>query len=165
MTEAEMLKALELCSISGISCESCPAFTDDEGVKCRETYKTAFDLIKRLKKELKKMDESNAVLFSDLAQEKENYTLMLAKYNAAMEQLGKVRHILAEKCKELDTEKKKVKHGSWFVAESVEHLNVTCSVCRESYYVHKKGQYRIEQSNYCPNCGAVMNGGPDNGTL
>lgn len=51
-----------------------------------------------------------------------------------------------------------VKHGEWFVVEHSNHLNVTCSVCRARYYVYKKGQYHIEQSNFCPNCGAKMDG-------
>lgn len=53
----------------------------------------------------------------------------------------------------------KVKHGKWLVIENPNSLNVICSNCRENYYVFKKGQYRIEQSNYCPNCGAKMEGG------
>lgn len=48
--------------------------------------------------------------------------------------------------------------GEWIVSEYPSHLDVKCSVCGGSFYVHNKGQYRIEQSNYCPNCGAKMDG-------
>lgn len=52
----------------------------------------------------------------------------------------------------------KVNHGRWIVRESPTSLDVKCSICNASYYVHKKGQYHIEQSKYCPNCGAKMDG-------
>lgn len=51
-----------------------------------------------------------------------------------------------------------VKHGKWEVAEHSAHLNVVCSNCNEDFYVYKKGQYRIDRSNYCPKCGARMDG-------
>ena len=47
-------------------------------------------------------------------------------------------------------------HGRWLVVEEKTHLNVVCSECDTNFYVHKKGQYHIERSNYCPNCGAKM---------
>ena len=55
-----------------------------------------------------------------------------------------------------------VKHGKWKIEESKEHFNVICSSCNKDFYVYKKGQYRIQCSNYCPNCGARMNGGTNN---
>lgn len=51
-----------------------------------------------------------------------------------------------------------VKHGKWEVTEHNAHLNVVCSNCNEDFYVYKKGQYRIDRSNYCPKCGARMDG-------
>lgn len=51
-----------------------------------------------------------------------------------------------------------VKHGQWELTESKLHFNVVCSNCNEDFYVYKKGQYRIQNSNYCPNCGAKMDG-------
>ena len=51
-----------------------------------------------------------------------------------------------------------VRHGCWIVMDNRLHLDVKCSVCKSSFYVYKQGQYRIEQSNYCPNCGAKMDG-------
>lgn len=47
-------------------------------------------------------------------------------------------------------------HGKWRVIEHNEHLNIICSNCNEDFYVYKKGQYRIDRSKYCPNCGAKM---------
>ena len=49
-----------------------------------------------------------------------------------------------------------VKRGKWEVTEHREHINVICSNCNEDFYVYKKGQYRIDRSNYCPKCGARM---------
>ena len=46
--------------------------------------------------------------------------------------------------------------GEWKVEEHNEHLNVVCSNCNKDFYVYKKGQYRLDNSNYCPNCGAEM---------
>ena len=51
-----------------------------------------------------------------------------------------------------------VQYGCWRVIENRLHLDVKCSVCNSSFYVYKQGQYRIDQSNYCPNCGAKMDG-------
>ena len=51
-----------------------------------------------------------------------------------------------------------VRHGEWIVEKYSGHFDVKCSACSKSYYVHEKGQYRIEQSNFCPNCGAKMDG-------
>ena len=54
-----------------------------------------------------------------------------------------------------------VKHGQWKIDEYKNHLNVVCSNCNREFYVYKQGQYRIDRSNYCPNCGAKMNKGED----
>ena len=51
-----------------------------------------------------------------------------------------------------------VRHGEWNVTENRQHLDVGCSICKSSFYVYKQGQYRIDRSNYCPNCGAKMDG-------
>ena len=50
------------------------------------------------------------------------------------------------------------RHGRWEVTEHNAHLNVVCSNCNKEFYVYKKGQYRIDRSDYCPNCGAKMDG-------
>lgn len=57
-----------------------------------------------------------------------------------------------------------VVHGRWVVlAEFVDgYTCASCSVCGE--YTYKKGQkgpFRVEYAkyNYCPNCGAKMDGG------
>lgn len=51
-----------------------------------------------------------------------------------------------------------VKHGEWKIEEYKNHLNVVCPNCNKEFYVYKQGQYRIDRSNYCPNCGARMDG-------
>lgn len=58
-----------------------------------------------------------------------------------------------------------VKHGKWNIEESQEHFNVVCQNCDKDFYVYKKGQYRIQNSNYCPNCGAKMDGGEKDDNL
>ena len=52
-----------------------------------------------------------------------------------------------------------VKHGEWKIEEYKNHLNVVCPNCNKEFFVYKQGQYRIDRSNYCPNCGARMDGG------
>ena len=51
-----------------------------------------------------------------------------------------------------------VKHVEWKIEEYKNHLNVVCPNCNKEFYVYKQGQYRIDRSNYCPNCGARMDG-------
>ena len=71
-----------------------------------------------------------------------------------------IRDVVEIICPEADVAE--VKHGKWKIEESKEHFNVICSSCNKDFYVYKKGQYRIQCSNYCPNCGARMNGGTNN---
>ena len=51
-----------------------------------------------------------------------------------------------------------IRQGKWKIEEYKNHLNVVCSNCNKEFYVYKQGQYSIDRSNYCPNCGAKMNG-------
>ena len=46
-----------------------------------------------------------------------------------------------------------VKHGRWLRARKPVTMNMECSVC------HK--QYLLSDYNYCPNCGARMDGDGD----
>lgn len=63
------------------------------------------------------------------------------------------------RCRELLTaDVAEVKHGRWEVTKHKNHIIVTCSCCGKEFYVYIQGQYRVEQSNYCPNCGARMDG-------
>lgn len=48
------------------------------------------------------------------------------------------------------------KQGKWEVKRHEHHTNAICSVCGENFYYFNKGQYNIDCSNYCPNCGAIM---------
>lgn len=50
-----------------------------------------------------------------------------------------------------------VVHGRW---EKCDNLKPKCSVCGE-YHLYAWSDYR--KCNYCPNCGAKMDGGEDNG--
>lgn len=49
-----------------------------------------------------------------------------------------------------------VRHGEWIITEYPLHFDVECSACKTSFYIHKKGQYRIDHSSFCPECGATM---------
>lgn len=49
-----------------------------------------------------------------------------------------------------------IRQGKWKIEEYKNYLNVVCSNCNKEFYVYKQGQYRIDRSNYCPNCGAKM---------
>ena len=60
-----------------------------------------------------------------------------------------------------DTNNAETKHGQWKIEEYKNHLNVVCSNCKKEYYVYKQGQYLINRSNYCPNCGAKMGKGQE----
>lgn len=46
--------------------------------------------------------------------------------------------------------------GEWLVTEYPTHIDVECSACKTSFYIHKRGQYRIDRSEFCPECGANM---------
>ena len=58
-------------------------------------------------------------------------------------------------------EAKSVKHGEWVITEKqgvtgrkIKFHTATCSMCKKS-----NGRHR---NNYCPNCGAKMDGGNNN---
>lgn len=52
--------------------------------------------------------------------------------------------------------------GEWIVKSNAEmpgqrsSHTCTCSKCGTCYYCYDKGQYQIELSNFCPNCGKKM---------
>jgi DNA-directed RNA polymerase subunit RPC12/RpoP len=50
----------------------------------------------------------------------------------------------------------RVVRGRWIVDRGREHTQAVCSECGASYYYFNKGQYQIDKSNFCPNCGADM---------
>ena len=58
-----------------------------------------------------------------------------------------------------------VVHGRWMVSrESEISKNVWCTACGEDFYIRKKiGAVLIDKMPYCPNCGAKMDGGNEDG--
>ena len=46
-----------------------------------------------------------------------------------------------------------VRHGRWIYGEDVD---IQCSICGHDAYT--EGDYRQVKTNYCPNCGAKMDG-------
>lgn len=56
-----------------------------------------------------------------------------------------------------------VRHGSWLHTDAYPH-RVYCSCCYRTFITNAELMYRYEiPTNYCPNCGAKMNGGIGNG--
>lgn len=56
-----------------------------------------------------------------------------------------------------------VKHGRWIeMTDSILETYYDCSVCRESFYL-VEGAPSDNLYQYCPNCGAKMDGGEENG--
>ena len=49
-----------------------------------------------------------------------------------------------------------VKHGHWVKEKSDVLIHWHCSVCKNCYYLEEPN------ANYCPNCGAKMDGGDGN---
>ena len=49
-----------------------------------------------------------------------------------------------------------VKHGHWVKEKPDVLIHWHCSVCKNCYYLDKPN------ANYCPNCGAKMDGGEEN---
>lgn len=50
-------------------------------------------------------------------------------------------------------------HAHWIVEKHNAHTTCRCSECGCEFYYFNKGQYQIDNSAYCPNCGADMTGG------
>ena len=52
--------------------------------------------------------------------------------------------------------------GRWIISEDRNCCNVKCSACSKDYACHY-GMLQLQNFSYCPNCGAKMDGGFDNG--
>ena len=58
-----------------------------------------------------------------------------------------------------------VVHGEWIVLDECSNEGVYCSVCRKKVYKidYARSNNPVKmKSQYCPNCGAKMDGGNDN---
>ena len=61
-----------------------------------------------------------------------------------------------------------VRHGRWIPLTECANEGVYCSICKKKVWksdytqCSKKSRNKLE-SNYCPNCGAKMDGGIGNG--
>lgn len=54
-----------------------------------------------------------------------------------------------------------VVHGKWLWFEDCSNSGLYCSACHK--LIHKVMTPKKKLSNYCPNCGAKMDGGAENG--
>lgn len=55
-----------------------------------------------------------------------------------------------------------VVHGRWIPLDECANAGVYCSVCHKKVYKECYANVEVK-SNYCPNCGAKMDGGNDDG--
>jgi hypothetical protein len=62
MTEAEIMKALEICTTKGASCKNCPAFVKVDRSRCKEVFKGAIDLINHKNEVIKSFTEDRIIL-------------------------------------------------------------------------------------------------------
>lgn len=46
--------------------------------------------------------------------------------------------------------------AQWEIERDESHTTARCSECGANYYYFNRGQYQIDKSNFCPNCGADM---------
>ena len=53
-----------------------------------------------------------------------------------------------------------VKHGEWVLLDECSNEGVYCSVCHKKVYRKAYANQKVK-SNYCPNCGAKMDGRRD----
>lgn len=53
-----------------------------------------------------------------------------------------------------------VRHGRWIDGEDDYGSYVTCSICKDEF---TNWEADCAYTNYCPSCGAKMDGGDDNG--
>ena len=73
--------------------------------------------------------------------------------DVAIEQLESYGVSLGEKA-----DVAKVKHGKWVVCGDGEYVPFICSACGKT-----TSWYHKQTANYCPNCGAKMDGGNEDG--
>ena len=59
-------------------------------------------------------------------------------------------------------EVEEVKHGEWILLDECANEGVYCSVCHKKVYKTDYANQKIK-SPRCPNCGAKMNGGKNDG--
>ena len=82
-----------------------------------------------------------------------------------LEQKGGVDLHLASdndcKCYKSTNEYKEVKHGKWISASPCGYYDFYCSCCKEFAITYEDSNYRerYHLTDYCPFCGAIMDGG------
>ena len=55
-----------------------------------------------------------------------------------------------------------VRHGRWVLLDECYNEGVYCSACHKKVYKTCYANQKIK-SKFCPNCGAIMDGGAENG--
>ena len=74
---------------------------------------------------------------------------------------------MAEYIEREDTNVAPIRHGRWIPLSECGNEGVYCSICKKKVWksdyaqCSKKSRNKLE-SNYCPNCGAKMDGGAEN---
>ena len=59
MTDKEIIKALECCTIKGAKCMACPAFKKVDRSDCKKYFRGAIDLIKCQQAEIERLQDYN----------------------------------------------------------------------------------------------------------
>lgn len=65
LSEAEIMKALEICTTKGASCSNCPAFVKVDKSRCKEVLAGALDLLNRKNVEIEKPWETFNIDFTN----------------------------------------------------------------------------------------------------
>lgn len=190
MKDAEIKKAFEYCTFAE-ECDDCPLFKNCPS--SLGMSQMALDLINRQQAEIEKQSQNIKVLVSDHRCLQQSFDNLKGLYQAEKEkvestksksiyfakELQKARteinrvtalaaewkdaaYTYADNIDKIKADAAEVVHGQWSYGYSGEKLGGTdatydylCSVCNE---------FAVEESNYCPNCGAKMDGkGADNG--
>ena len=67
-------------------------------------------------------------------------------------------------CRDLPTaDVEEVRHGEWEfnMLDNYKKYSVTCPFCSAEYTDNYDGYINVDDFNYCPNCGARMDGGKE----
>ena len=98
MTDNEIIKALECCTIREMDCKNC--LNKNQGLHCiYETMKLALDLINRKKEEIERLSIESETLVTQLKVAYEQiHKLNMAKSEAIKECLAKVKNYIKTHC-------------------------------------------------------------------
>ena len=83
LTDKDIIKALECCTTTGLSCKDCPAFVKVDRSNCKKYFRGAIDLINRQQAEIERLH----LLFESVINSRDGYIKVIEKYKAENERL------------------------------------------------------------------------------